>query len=125
MVLGNWYLVLGTGTADLLGLDLAGGNGGSEEASQPSVNGNGFSQEAPTNNLSKYVYSCNNVQSVIDFPFWVASLNLRVRFKLVLVTGTWYWKLVFRTGTWFWYYNWYWYLVLLFGTWYWELVLVL
>jgi len=42
-----------SGSADLLGLGLAGGNGGSEEASQPSVNGNGFSQEAPTNNLSK------------------------------------------------------------------------
>ena len=58
-----------SGSADLLGLGLAGGNGGSEEASQPSVNGNGFSQEAPTNNLSKYVYSCNNVQSVKGFPF--------------------------------------------------------
>ena len=60
-----------SGSADLLGLGLAGGNGGSEEASQPSVNGNGFSQEAPTNNLSKYVYSCNNVQLVIGFPLWV------------------------------------------------------
>ena len=67
-----------SGSADLLGLGLAGGNGASEEASQPSVNGNGFSQEAPTNNLSKYVYSCNNVQLVIGFPFWVALLNLRV-----------------------------------------------
>ena len=67
-----------SGSADLLGLGLAGGNGGSEEASQPSVNGNGFSQEAPTNNLSKYVYNCNNVQLVVGFPFWVGSLNLRV-----------------------------------------------
>ena len=56
-----------SGSADLLGLGLAGGNGGSEEASQPSVNGNGFSQEAPTNNLSKYVYSCYNVQLVVGF----------------------------------------------------------
>ena len=43
-----------SGSADLLGLGLAGGTGGSEE-SPPSVNGNGFSQEPPTNNLSKYV----------------------------------------------------------------------
>ena len=71
-----------SGSADLLGLGLAGGNGGSEEASQPSVNGNGFSQEAPTNNLSKYVYSCNNVQLVIGSPFWVTSLNLRVSLSL-------------------------------------------
>merc|ERR1712051_826787 len=50
-----------SGSADLLGLGLAGGNGGSEEASQPSVNGNGFSQEAPTNNLSKFYCKNNGV----------------------------------------------------------------
>merc|ERR1711935_1275599 len=45
-----------SGSADLLGLGLAGGNGtgngdgGTEES--PSVNGNGFSSETPTNNLT-------------------------------------------------------------------------
>jgi len=49
-----------SGSADLLGLGLAGGTGGSEE-SPPSVNGNGFSQEPPTNNLSKFYCKNNGV----------------------------------------------------------------
>ena len=42
-----------SGSADLLGLGLSGGNGNGGTEESPSVNGNGFSQEAPTNNLSK------------------------------------------------------------------------
>ena len=42
-----------SGSADLLGLGV--GDGGSNDVESPSVNGNGFSQETPTNNLTKYV----------------------------------------------------------------------
>jgi len=54
-----------SGSADLLGLGLGGGNGtgngdgGTEES--PSVNGNGFSSETPTNNLTKFYCKNNGV----------------------------------------------------------------
>jgi len=50
-----------SGSADLLGLGLSGGNGNGGTEESPSVNGNGFSQEAPTNNLSKFYCKNNGV----------------------------------------------------------------